>query len=102
MKETKRETMLIDAGTIVDGMTIVSVSYDPPEVYLSCGHGHRVWSTPEILQGDTTLRCNDCVLEAAQRIARQERSRLADELLAAGRENDQEYEDLIAEERKTQ
>ena len=65
-------------------------------------NGHRVWSTPEILQGDMTLRCNDCVLEAAQRLARQERSRLADELLAAGRENDQEYEDLIAEERKTQ
>ena len=47
-----------------------------------------------------TLRCNDCVLEAAQRTARQERSRVADEFLAAGRENDQEFEALIAEERE--
>jgi hypothetical protein len=90
---------MIDIGTRIDGMTVVSVSYDPPEIWLSCGNGHRVWTTPEILQGGMALRCNDCVLEAAQRTSRQARSRLADELLAAGRENDQEFEDLIAEER---
>jgi hypothetical protein len=91
----------IDVGTRIDNMTVVSVSFDPPEVFLSCGNGHRVWSTPEILQsGGMVLRCSDCVREAQQHATRQERAKLADDLLAAGRENDQAYEDLIAEERK--
>ena len=42
---------MIDIGTAVDGMTVVSISFDPPELWLSCGHGHRVWATPEMLQG---------------------------------------------------
>lgn len=94
---------MIDIGTRIDNMTVVQVSYDPPEVYLSCGNGHRVWATPEMLEGGgRALRCNDCVREAAQRTARQERAKLADDLLAAGRGDDAEYEALIAEERRTQ
>jgi hypothetical protein len=81
-------------------MTVVYISFDPPELWLSCGHGHRVWTTPEILQGGVKLRCTECVREAAQHTARQERSKLADELLAAGRENDQAYEDLVEMERR--
>ncbi len=38
--------------------------------------------------------------KAAQHTARQERSKLADELLAAGRENDQAYEELVEMERR--
>jgi len=80
-------------------MTVVSISFDPPELWLSCGHGHRVWTTPQMLDGGMKIICTECASEAKQRTARQERSRLADELLAAGRENDEAYEDVIAEER---
>ena len=92
--------MLIDIGTVIDGMTVVSISFDPPELWLSCGHGHRVWTTPEILQGGMKLRCTECVREAQQHAARQERSRLADELLAASMENTSVYEELIAADRR--
>ena len=91
--------MTIDIGTVVDGMTVSSISFDPPEVWLSCGHGHRVWATPEMLEGGMKILCAECRSDAAAHARRQERSRLADELIAAGRENDQEFEDLIAAER---
>jgi hypothetical protein len=92
--------MAIDIGTRIDGMTVASISFDPPELWLSCGNGHRVWTTPQILDGGMKIICTECAREAQQRTARQERSREADELLAAGRENDQAYEDLIADERR--
>lgn len=92
--------MAIDIGTRIDGMTVVSDSFDPPEIWLSCGNGHRVWTTPEILQGGMKLRCTECVREAAQRTARQERRKLADELLAASMENTSVYEELIAADRR--
>lgn len=93
--------MLIDIGTVIDGMTVVSISFDPPELWLSCGNGHRVWTTPAMLEGGMK-RCAECASEAQQHAARQERSKLADELLAAGMENTSVYEELIAEERRTQ
>jgi hypothetical protein len=92
--------MTIDIGTAVDGMTVVSISFDPPEVWLSCGHGHRVWATPEMLAGGMKLLCAECRSDAAAHARRQERSKLADELIAAGRGNDAEFEDLIEAERK--
>jgi hypothetical protein len=92
--------VLIEIGTVIDNMTVVSISFDPPELWLSCGHGHRVWATPEMLEGGMKLRCTECVREAAQRTARQERSKLADELLAASMENTSVYEELIAADRR--
>jgi predicted metal-dependent enzyme (double-stranded beta helix superfamily) len=92
--------MTIDIGTAVDGMTVVSISFDPPEVWLSCGHGHRVWATPEMLEGGLKLLCAECAREAKQHVSRQERSKLADDLIAAGRGSDAEFEELIEAERK--
>jgi hypothetical protein len=94
--------VLLDIGTGIDGMTVVSISFDPPELWLSCGNGHRVWTTPAMLEGGMKMRCAECASEAQQHAARQERSKLADELLAAGMENTSVYEELIAEERRTQ
>jgi hypothetical protein len=92
--------MTIDIGTAVDGMTVVSVSFDPPELWLSCGHGHRVWATPEMLEGGMKVFCAECRTDAAAQARRQERSKLADELIAAGRENDADFEELIEAERR--
>ena len=80
-------------------MTVVSILFDPPEVWLSCGRGHRVWATPEMLESGS-MTCKQCATDAAVHSRRQERSKLADELIAAGRENDAEFEALIADERK--
>jgi hypothetical protein len=90
---------MIDIGTKVDGMTVVSISFDPPEVWLSCGHGHRVWATPEMLEGGMKMLCVECRNEQ-QAYARMKALRKeADELLAAGRGDDPAFEDLIAAER---
>lgn len=89
----------MDIGTLVDGMTVVSISFDPPEVWLSCGNGHRVWATPAMLEGGVKIICAQCRTEAQARESLQERSRLADELLNSGNEYTDAYEALIASER---
>jgi hypothetical protein len=92
--------VIVDIGTKVDGMTVVSISFDPPEVWLSCGHGHRIWATPEMLEGGIKILCVECRNEQQAYARLKAMRKEADELLAAGRENDQAYEDLIAEERE--
>ena len=75
-------------------------NYDHPDCWwVGCGHGHRIFATNEQIEAGI-VACNDCVFAVAQLTARRERAKLADELLASGRENEQAYEDLIAEERK--
>jgi hypothetical protein len=90
----------LDIGTRIDNMTVVSISYDPSELWLSCGNGHRTWATPEMLEGGMKLLCTECAREAQQHAVRQERAKLADDLIAAGRGDDADFEALIAAERK--
>jgi hypothetical protein len=94
---------MIAIGTSVGkGMTVAEPfdNYDHPDAWwISCGRGHRIFATNALIEAGT-VTCTECASEAKQYAARQERSKLADDLIAAGRENDQDFEDLIAAERK--
>lgn len=91
--------MIVDIGTKVDGMTVVSISFDPPELWLSCGNGHRVWTTPEMLDGGIKVLCAECRNDAAAYARLKALRKEVDLLLAAGRENDDAFEKLIEAER---
>jgi hypothetical protein len=54
-------------GTVLDGLVIESISFDPPEVYLTCGNGHRIWSTPKMIECGMKLICQECKSEADMR-----------------------------------
>ena len=59
--------MTLDVGTVIHDMVVTSVSFDPPEVWLDCGHGHRVWSTPKLL-ASAPVACKECETDQAVRL----------------------------------
>jgi hypothetical protein len=74
---------MIDTGTVIHGMVVESVSFDPPEVWLSCGHGHRVWATPRILESGP-VKCKECESDQAIRMKAAQIAQEAREEIDAG------------------
>jgi hypothetical protein len=92
----------IDIGYSVNGLTVAEPwdDYDHPDCWWAkCQKGHRTFVTNEMLEAGS-VSCADCARDTKQHAALLERIKVADELMAAGRGNDPDYEDLIAAERK--
>jgi hypothetical protein len=74
---------MLDVGSIIHNMVVESVSFDPPEVWLSCGHGHRVWATPKLLESGP-VKCKECETDQTVRMKSAQIMRDALDDLAAG------------------
>jgi hypothetical protein len=74
---------VIDIGTVINNMVVESVSFDPPEVWLSCGHGHRVWATPKLLESGP-VKCKECETDQSVRMKSAQIMRDVLDDLAAG------------------
>jgi hypothetical protein len=92
--------MVIDIGIAVNGLIVDEVAFDQPGAwFMKCRNGHKgIFATTEMLETDK-FTCKECETDAAAYARLQERIKLADELDAAGRTNDPDYEALIEAER---
>jgi hypothetical protein len=95
----------IDIGTSVGNGLTVAAYFDPefhyqnPAFWLSCARGHRTFATAEQCQTGT-VTCKGCATDAAVYARLQEIRKTADQMIAAGRENETAFEDLIEAERR--
>jgi hypothetical protein len=96
--------MTIDVGhSLGNGLFVAGPwdNYDHPDAWwIGCGKGHRTFATNDMIEAGT-VSCKECSNAAAAYARLQAMRKEADQLLAAGRGNDQAYEDLIAAERGT-
>jgi hypothetical protein len=93
---------MIDVGhAFGNGMFVAEPfdNYDHPDSwFVKCRNGHLLFANNDMIEAGT-VSCDACARDAAAYARLQERIKLADELDAAGRTNDPDYEALIAAER---
>jgi len=78
-------------------------NYEHPAWWLTCPRCHgRMFATTEMIEQDNVPACKECAIKAATYARTKARNREAEDMIAAGREREPEYEKLIEEERKEQ
>jgi hypothetical protein len=87
---------MIDLGFVTTNGLSVDDYYDPehhydhPAFWLLCGRGHRTFATVQQIETGN-VSCADCAKADADYAGLQKRIKRADEMLAAGREEEPDF-----------
>jgi hypothetical protein len=94
---------VIDIGYKVNGLTVAAY-FDPefhwqnPAFWMACARGHRTFATVQQIESGA-FSCQACKTEDTVHAVRQDRNKLADDMIAAGRENESAFEALVEADR---